>query len=83
MNTQFALGLLTGLGISALIFIILAFFRAGIEKRVRIVETVLGQAGPKPKGAIFLPEDEATIARQEHIAKNKAAGKDTPIDELL
>lgn len=83
MNTQFALGFIAGLAAAGVMFTILAFFRAGIEKRVRIVETVLGQAGPKPQGAIFLPDDDATVARKEHIAKNKAAGKDTPIDELL
>lgn len=79
---QFALGLITGLCAAGVIFAILAYFRAGIEKRVRIVETVLGQAGPKPQGAIFLPEDEAEVARKQHLAKNKAAGKDTPLSEL-
>lgn len=79
----YALGVLTGLVAATLIFAVLAFFRAGIEKRVKIIETVLGNAGPKPKGAIFLPEDEADVARREHIEKNRKLGKDTPIDELM
>jgi len=79
---QFALGYLAGIGTGIMVFTVLAFFRAGIEKRVRIIETVLGNAGPKPKGAIFLPESEVTIARKEIIEKNKRAGRDTPISEL-
>lgn len=79
---QILLGILIGLVIATLIFAILAFFRAGIEKRVRIIENVLGNAGPKEKGAIFIPEDDAEIARREHIARNRAQGKDTPLSEL-
>lgn len=79
---QFALGYLAGIGTAIMVFTVLAFFRAGIEKRVRIIETVLGNAGPKPKGAIFVPEDDVTISRREIIEKNKRAGRDTPISEL-
>ena len=79
---QFALGYIAGLATSAFIFAVLAFFRAGIEKRVRIIETTLGNAGPKVKGAIFVPEDDATIARKQIIERNKRIGRDTPISEL-
>lgn len=79
---QFILGFIVGIIVSTLIFSILAFFRAGIEKRVKIIETVLGNAGPKPEGAIFVPDDENEIVRQEVIKKNRAEGKDTPISEL-
>lgn len=80
---NFALGFIAGLVMSAMVFTILAFFRAGIEKRVKIIETVMGNSGPKPRGAIFVPDDDATIARQEHINANQKAGKDTRIEELL
>lgn len=79
---QFALGFIAGLLAAALIFAILAFFRAGIEKRVKIIETKLGNAGPRPKGAIFLPEDENDEARRKVIEQNAAQGKDTPISDL-
>lgn len=79
---QFALGFIAGLLLAALVFAILAFFRAGIEKRVKIIETKLGNAGPKPRGAIFLPEDENDEARRRHIEENSAQGKDTPLSEL-
>jgi len=78
----FLFGLIIGLLISILIFVILAFFRAGIEKRVRIIENRVGNAGPKTKGAIFIPEDEAELSRQEIIERNKKEGRDTPIEEL-
>lgn len=61
---------------------IMTFFRASIEKRIKIIETKLIESGPKPKGAIILPEDEATTLRKEIIKKNKAIGRDTPISEL-
>ena len=80
---NFALGFITGLGASAVIFAILAFFRAGIEKRVQFVEKQLGNAGPKPKGAIIWPETDADIARRELIEKNNEAGVDTPLEDLM
>jgi len=80
---NFFLGFITGIIAATLNFTILAFFRAGIEKRVKIIETRLANAGPQVRGAIYLPEDEADEARREHIEKNKAMGRDTPIDELM
>lgn len=79
---HFALGYIVGIVTSALIFAVLAFFRAGIEKRVKIIETVLGNAGPRPKGAIFLPEDESDIAREELIQRNRERGHATPLSDL-
>lgn len=78
----FILGYFVGLLNAILVFAILAFFRAGIEKRVKIIETRLGSAGPKTTGAVFMPEDDATLSRNEYIAKNKKAGRDIPIAEL-
>ncbi len=79
----FLVGALFSILFSILVFTILGFFRAGIEKRIKIIETRLSSAGPKPKGAIFLPDSEATIAREEHIKRNQKAGRDTNISELL
>ena len=79
---NYLIGYILGILTAILIFTILAFFRAGIEKRIKIIETQLNNAGPKPAGAIFLPEDEADIIRRQHIKKNKELGRDTPINEL-
>ncbi len=79
---QIGLGIIIGIALSTLVFAILCFFRAGIEKRVRIIETVLGNAGPKPKGFIFEQEDDADEARAALLAKNKKEGRDTPLEDL-
>jgi hypothetical protein len=75
----FTLGYVAGIVTSTLIFAVLAFFRAGIEKRVKIIETVLGNAGPRPKGAIFLPEDENESIRQDRIRENAERGHATQL----
>lgn len=80
---NFIFGILTGLMTSALIFAILCFFRVGIEKRIKTIERVVDRHSSGQRGAIFWPEPEEDIVRQEHINKNKEMGKDTPIDELL
>lgn len=77
-----ALGILIGIALSILIFTILCFFRAGIEKRVKIIETVLARAGPKPKGYVFEQEEDVEEARNALIAKNRKEGKDTPLQDL-
>ena len=77
----FILGFITAIAMAGLVFTILAFFRAGIEKRVKIIETVLARAGPKVHGAIFVP-DEDEDDRQEIIKRNSAQGKSTTLQEL-
>lgn len=79
---QFILGFISGLAIGVMVFVILAYFRAGIEKRVRIIETKLGNAGPKVKGAIFMPDSDADAARKKLIAENQKVGKDTRFEDL-
>lgn len=79
---MFFIGLLCGILISALIFAILAFFRAGIEKNIKIIQTSLEKAGPKPKGFIIEPPSQADEARERIIKKNEKQGKDTPLTEL-
>lgn len=78
----FALGYIAGLVTAGIIIATLVFFRAGIEKHVKIIETKIAQAGPRPTGAIFLPDDDATAARKAHVAENNRKGLDTPISEL-
>jgi len=80
---MFILGFITSFLAAIFIFVILTYFRAGIEKRIKIIETRIESAGSKPKGEIFLPEEEIDIERKKIIAKNKKAGRDTPISELL
>jgi len=79
---MYILGVITGIVIAGLVFTILAFFRAGIEKRVKIIETQLGRAGPQPRGYIFEPEEDVELARQELIKENNKLGVDTPLEDL-
>jgi len=76
------LGIIIGLAIASLVFSILAFFRSGIEKQVKIIETKLSNAGPRQRGAIFMPKDEAEEAREKIVEENRREGKDTPIEDL-
>lgn len=75
-------GILIGLAIATLIFVVLAFFRVGIERRIHIIEKTLHSAGPKPKGYIFEPEDDDDIIRKAKIEENRRLGKDTPLEEI-
>lgn len=79
---NFILGYIAGMVTATLIFAVLAFFRAGIEKRVRIIETVLGNAGPKPTGAVFLPEDDSETVRRDFVAKRAERGQRTTLTDL-
>lgn len=79
---NFILGYIAGLITSGLIFIVLAFFRAGIERKIKIIETKAAAAGPKPKGYVYIPKEEADEKRAEYLKKNRALGKDTPLSEL-
>jgi len=80
---MFILGTITGFLISILIFVILAFFRSAIEKRIIVVEKVLSSAGAKPRGFIIEPKDEIELIREEIIKENKIHGKDTKISDLI
>lgn len=79
----FALGYIAGVVTSALIVLTLIFFRSQVEKVVKIVERKVETAGPKPKGFVFEPKDESELAREEIIERNRRAGKDTSIAELI
>jgi len=76
------LGFIAGLLTATLIAVTLAYFRRVIEHKVNIIEKQVGVAGPRPKGFIIEPPSEADEARESIIAKNKAMGRGTPINQL-
>lgn len=78
----FALGFLAGVAVSVLVVAAVGFFRAPIEAVARAAGAALANAGPRPRGMVIMPDDEAEVARREHIEKNRREGKDTPIAEL-
>lgn len=79
---NFILGYIAGIVTAALVFVILAYFRSTVERVAKIVDTKIQMIAPKPRGAIFLPEDESEVVRKQRIADNNKKGVDTPIDEL-
>lgn len=80
---HFILGIIVGLLIAVFIAVILTYFRRFIETRIEVIEKTIENAGPRPKGEVIIPEDEGDITRKEIIARNQAAGKDTPLSDLL
>lgn len=78
----FLLGIIAGLLIAILIVVTMTYFRRVIEHKTVVVEKMIENAGPKPQGFIFEPEDEASEAREQIIARNKALGIDTPLSQL-
>ena len=79
---EYILGILTGIAISILTVLTLTFFRSAIEQRIKVIEKQIANVGPRPKGFIVNPEDEADEIRREIVEKNRLAGRDTNISEL-
>ena len=79
---QIFFGIIIGLLIAILIFTILAFFRSRIEETIEITGRSIESAGPRERGAIFMPEEDIEIERQEIINKNRKEGRDTRLSDL-
>jgi len=80
---MFALGIIIGFLTATLIVTVLVYFRRPIEQKTKVIETAIGNAGPRPRGFIFNPMSEADEVREKIIEKNKKEGRDTPIKDLL
>ena len=78
----FALGFIAGVVVATFVAAVLAYFRKPIISMLATAETALGNAGPRPRGAIYMPRDEADAVRDRVVSENRAKGKDTPISEL-
>lgn len=79
----FLLGIITGITTSTLVVVVLLYMRRPVERTVARAQRYIENAGPKPKGYIVEPDDDAEEARQEIIARNKRLGRTTKIEELL
>jgi len=79
----FILGIILGFIIVNVIVATLIFFRHPISRKVeKIMNTPIFIAN-KPKGFIIEPESDADEARNDIIEKNKKAGRDTKVSDLL
>ena len=80
---SFLLGIICGIAISILIAIILVFLNNPIQQKITVIEKKISNAGPRPKGFIIEPKEEADEIREEIIEKNRREGRDTKISDLL
>ena len=80
---ELLLGIIIGLLLSLLTVATLTYFRHPITQKTTIIEKFIERAGPRPRGFIVDAPDELDEAREKIIARNKAQGKDTPINDLL
>jgi hypothetical protein len=78
----FAIGYIAGIATAILIVTTLMYLRRRIEPKAEAIQRAIEEAGPRPKGFIVEPLDEGAEARERIVARNRAAGKDTPISEL-
>jgi len=78
----FVLGIIVGMSIMGTIVSVLIYFRSKIEPKLAVMEKIVENAGPRPKGFIVEPISEADEIRDEVIAKNREKGEDTPIKDL-
>lgn len=76
------MGLSVGLALAGIVVTMMVYFRTLIEAKVMVVEKRIENAGPRPRGFVIEPEDEAEEFRREVMEKNDEAGIDTQIDAL-
>ena len=79
---MFISGIIVGILLAVLIIVTLIFFRTSVEHIVKTSIRMVDKKSPRETGAIFIPEDEADIARQKHINENNKRGIDTPLKDL-
>lgn len=77
------LGIITGFIIAVLIVATLTYFRRVIEHKTVIIEKMIENAGPRPKGFIIEPDSDAEQSRARIIDENKRQGRDTKLEDLL
>ena len=79
----FFLGYIAGIATAGLIVAALAYFKSPLERFANEETKELHNAGPRPRGAIYMPRDEADVARDRVVAENRARGVDTPVGDLM
>lgn len=76
-------GVFLGLLIAILTVATLTYFRRPIESKLSVVEKRIANAGPRPKGFIVEPLDDAEEVRRQIIERNQREGRETRISELV
>lgn len=79
----FILGLIAGLVLATFIATVLILMRKPVYQTTLPIVKALENAGPRSRGDIYIPRDDAEVARDRIVSENRAKGRDTPIQELL
>lgn len=79
----FLIGIITGLLIATILVVTMVYFRRAIEHKTTVVENRIESAGPRPRGSVFVPPDDAEEVRESIIEKNRRQGRDTPLSDLI
>ena len=77
----YALGLLTGLLLSCLVFLMLTFYRSAIEQRIRVIERKVQGLHPHT-GSVYMPPSEVEEWQRSVIEENKKNGFTTNIEDI-
>lgn len=63
-------------------FTVLSYFRLQINKGFTRASKVIEKVNPDARGAIFPPDEDIKLERDEIIKRNRELGRDTPFSEL-
>lgn len=80
---EYVLGVLTGISLSTLVCIVIVFLRSPIERVIAQAQPKIEAAGPRRKGFIVEAESADAVRRREIIERNKEAGIDTNLSDLV
>lgn len=80
---MFVLGYIAGVATCSFVAGVLVLLQKPLYQMAAPVVKAVENAGPRARGFVVEPEPESAIARREHVQKNAAEGRDTPIEELL
>ena len=75
---MFALGLVFGIALSILVFLIELYLMPRKKGILQVLEKVI----QKPKAEIFFPKTDEEVAQEELVDKNAKRGEGTPIEKL-
>lgn len=80
---ELTIGILIGITISILNFVLINLFKNPIDKHIEIITKQITNKGPRKKGYVIDPEPEIELKRKEILEKNSKEGKDTRLSDLM
>jgi hypothetical protein len=81
-NMEFIAGIIVGILLCLVMAAIVILLRKPLEQKLSTAVKQIENAGPRPKGFIYMPPDEDEEARAAKIAENQKNGRDTKLSDL-